>query len=181
MRPYRKPWLSFFLDMAKMIAQQSTCARRAVGCVIVDPRNRILATGFNGVPPGVDHCYDNPLAIGNDVRRCDGASAPSGTGLDECMANHAESNALIQCAKIDDAFACYLTCSPCMSCVKMLMCTNIQHLYFSEEYPHPQAKALWLVNVLRVKGRRSSEFFARTWNLATWDKETGLWHVDESA
>lgn len=172
MRPPRQTWHSHFMHMAHLVAGQSTCARRAVGCVVVDARNRVLATGFNGVPPGVDHCYDNNPGV--DVKVCDGALAPSGTKLDSCKANHAESNALIQCSRPDDAVACYLTCSPCMSCIKMLMCTGIAHLYFGEEYPHQEAKDLWLSTPLRIKTRSGSQFYQRSWTLMKHLK-SGVW------
>jgi deoxycytidylate deaminase len=30
-----------------------------------------------------------------------------------------------------------------MTCVKLLMNTGCRHIYFSEEYPHEDAKAMW--------------------------------------
>ena len=43
----------YFLAMAVLVAARGTCARRNVGCVLVDSRNHVLATGYNGVIFGV--------------------------------------------------------------------------------------------------------------------------------
>ena len=44
-------------EVARAMAQLGTCKRSKVGAVIV--RNgRIISTGYNGSPPGQDHCLD---------------------------------------------------------------------------------------------------------------------------
>lgn len=126
---------SYFLEIAQVVSKRATCARRRVGCVLVDKGNRVLATGYNGVPRGFRHCIDNP---------CAGASAPSGTGLDACLATHAEANALLQCGDTEAIDTCYVTASPCIHCTKLLLNTSCRRVVFLEEYPHPQSKDLWL-------------------------------------
>ena len=51
----RKNWDEYFMDLAEEISEQSTCLRRAVGAIAVKDK-RILATGFNGAPAGLEHC-----------------------------------------------------------------------------------------------------------------------------
>lgn len=123
-----------YLDIAHSIAQRATCARRKVGCVLVDFRGRILSTGYNGVPSGWPHCIDSP---------CAGAHYPSGQGLDKCEAIHAEQNALLNCPDVTAINTAYVTDSPCVHCVKLLLNTSCQFIYFSREYPHAEAKTLW--------------------------------------
>lgn len=123
------------LEVALVTSKRSTCARRRVGCFLVDAHGNELATGYNGRAAGLPHC--------NEGHACAGATAPSGTALDACEAIHAEQNALI---KVRDKYAihtCYTTASPCIHCVKMLMNTGCQRIVFLEEYPHPEAKRLW--------------------------------------
>ena len=103
----------YFLRMADLVSQRSTCLRRAVGCVIVNARGHVLATGYNGVAAGVQHCNEvtsvgtladltetfAPYKLdGNDVyfygNACRGSSAESGSRLESCQAIHAEQNAL---------------------------------------------------------------------------------------
>jgi deoxycytidylate deaminase len=87
------------------------------------------------VASGLPHCTDKP---------CKGASLPSGTGLNLCEAIHAEANALISCRDPEDIYAAYCSASPCVHCVRMLMNTPCVRIVFTEEYPHPESRDLWL-------------------------------------
>ena len=113
------------MTVANVMSIRSTCVRRKVGCVITDIHNQILSAGYNGVPKQWQHCVDKP---------CPGANYKSGLGLDECVAVHAETNALIQCSNIDKAHHIYITTAPCISCVKALINTPIIHIHYSHGY-----------------------------------------------
>jgi dCMP deaminase len=139
------------LKLALVTAQRSTCLRRRVGCVLLDVNGFVLSTGYNGVASGVDHCNEPRYSTAADGSmqldypyRCPGASSASGTNLDGCHAIHAEQNALIQVRDHTKIDACYVTHSPCIHCVKMLMNTWCSSIYFVHEYPHQEAKDLWL-------------------------------------
>jgi dCMP deaminase len=126
----------YFLHMAQLVSLRGTCARRKVGCVLVNWRSHVIGTGYNGPPSGVEHCVDVP---------CPGAQLASGTGLDVCRAVHGELNSILQCATPYDICAAYITTAPCMSCTKALMNTSCQEIHFLETYPHAaEAEALWL-------------------------------------
>jgi dCMP deaminase len=143
------------LRLAEVTAVRGTCLRRQVGCVLTDSRGRVLATGYNGVASGVLHCNHftgnrvraDPLALTHFREdypyACPGAHKASGTGLDACQAVHAEANACLQCRDVDAAETCYVTTSPCVSCVKMLMNTGCHRVVFREAYPHP-SRDLWV-------------------------------------
>ena len=130
----RPPIDDYFLAVAKLVSTRATCARRQVGCVLVDDKNHVLATGYNGVASGLPHCIDVP---------CSGAHAPSGTGLDLCEAIHAEQNALLQCKNVYEIQTVYCTASPCITCIKLLLNTTCKRIVFIEEYPHGRSKELW--------------------------------------
>ena len=123
------------LMVALVWAQRGTCARRKVGCLLVDKDHRTLSTGYNGAASGASHCIDAP---------CAGAFKSSGTGLDLCEAIHAEANALLYCPDIRLIDTCYTTTSPCVSCVKLLLGTGCQRIVFIERYPHLAAEEWWL-------------------------------------
>jgi dCMP deaminase len=135
----------YYMRMARLVATRSTCLRRAVGCVLVDGQGRVLSTGYNGVARGEPHCNDKKMAGGDYVDKgggvsmptrmfatypnaCAGAGSPSGTNLSECAAIHAEQNALVQCRNADDIVTCYVTVSPCDSCLKLFMNTGCREI-----------------------------------------------------
>lgn len=126
-----------YLRVVMVIAERSTCVRRSVGCVLVDERGRVLATGYNGVARGAPHCNAVKLRAGMKTypHACSGAWSPSGTNLDACSAVHAEQNALIQCRDVDKIMTCYVTVPPCMSCTKLLLATSCVKLVYARPYP----------------------------------------------
>jgi dCMP deaminase len=165
MRPNRDRWA---MRLAEVTAERATCLRRHVGCVLVNRQGHILSTGYNGVARGQLHC-NRQVSVGTDYtiadfsgvsvpqkmititpNACAGATAESGTKLDSCQAVHAEQNALLQCADVDEICRAYVTTSPCLTCVKLLMNTNCQHILFRDEYPHKEARELWTSNADRT-------------------------------
>ena len=90
---YRPPTDFYFLRMAELVSERGTCARRKVGCVFVNKKNHVIATGYNRNPSGFIHCID---------KNCEGAKSKSGTDLDKCEAIHAEQNALLQCKDVHE-------------------------------------------------------------------------------
>lgn len=141
MRPSRDEWA---MKLALLTAQRTTCCRRAVGCVLLNARGHVLATGYNGVAAGLPHCNEHdPFFETGYPHACSGANAPSGTNLDGCQAIHAEQNAMLQCKDVYSIHTCYVTASPCMTCIKLLLNTSCERIVFVEEYPHSAAKELW--------------------------------------
>jgi dCMP deaminase len=125
---------TYFARMALLVATRGTCARRQVGCVLVDHHKHVLATGYNGPPSGFVHCTAEP---------CAGARAASGDALDKCEAVHAEANALLQCANAQAIWTTYCTDSPCVHCVKLLLNTSCRRLVYVRAYAHTTALGLW--------------------------------------
>ena len=130
----------YFMQMALLVASRSTCLRRAVGCVLVNDRKHVIATGYNGVAAGMPHCneFDNQASDGYPWA-CEGAELPSGQGLDSCQAIHAEQNALLQCRNVFEIHTCYTTTLPCLTCVKLLMNTSCERIVYTKTYPHEDA------------------------------------------
>lgn len=148
MRPSRDTWA---MGLAVVTAQRATCLRRAVGCVLLNRRGHVLSTGYNGVASGQPHCNsigwtDDGVGDGSisHPHACSGAHAPSGTNLEGCQAIHAEQNALLQCRDVYSIDTAYVTASPCMTCVKLLLNTSCQRVVYLEEYPHSTARDLWV-------------------------------------
>jgi dCMP deaminase len=118
------------MRIAMLAATRSTCRRRQVGAVIVKDK-KVLATGYNGSPKGMEHCLD----IG-----ClrEEMGIPSGERHELCRAIHAEQNAIIQAAtsgtSIDNSIL-YCTTFPCVLCAKMLINSGVRMIYTGEGYP----------------------------------------------
>jgi dCMP deaminase len=144
----------YFSAIAAVVATRGTCVRRRVGCVLVNEKNHILATGYNGPPAKRFHCTrENPCG--------DAALAPSGTALGSCAAVHAEQNALLQCPNVADIRTAYVTVSPCEHCVKMLLNTGCRRIVFVGKYAGAeQAQAWW-------------EEDGRIWDQIFYDNEGG--------
>lgn len=158
---------SHFLQMAKLVATQGTCYRRQVGCVLVNSRNHVLATGYNGVAAGMPHCNDigKMLTVDGAIgeheeaeypNRCNGSHSPSGTNLDACQAIHAEQNALLQCKDVYAIKTAYVTAAPCVHCIKLLLNTSCERIVYLEDYPHAAvSQKLWM-----QAGRKWERFVA---------------------
>ena len=128
--PPRPSWEDYFMQIADVVATRSTCLRRHVGAVLVKNK-QILATGYNGVPRGIEHC---------DERGClrDELGIPSGERQELCRGLHAEQNAIIQAAYHGVAVSgaeMFVTLQPCVTCAKTLINAGIIAVHFRGEYP----------------------------------------------
>lgn len=145
MRPSKDQWA---MELATVTAERATCLRRRVGCVLLSGRGHVLATGYNGVAAGQAHCNEitGVVRVGEATygHACPGSQSPSGTNLDGCQAIHAEQNALLQCRDVYEIHTCYVTASPCITCVKLLLNTSCERIVFTEAYPHKAAQDLWV-------------------------------------
>lgn len=106
-------WDRYFLNIALETATRSNCVRRRHGAVIVKGR-RIRSTGYNGPPSGHAHC---------DQGACPRASsaAASGWGHDNCIAIHAEANAILYSSPEErEGATVYITGVPCFGCAKLI-------------------------------------------------------------
>jgi dCMP deaminase len=52
-------WFKKFIDATKLVASWSKDRSRKVGAIIVNDDNRIIATGYNGMPIGVNDDVDS--------------------------------------------------------------------------------------------------------------------------
>ena len=126
----RLTWDQYFMTITQQVAERSTCNRAKVGAVIVRDRN-ILATGYNGAPVGMPHCTEAGCLIYE-------SKTPYGEVEQNCFRTiHAEINAIAQAAKngstIKDS-SIYVTHTPCIHCIKVLVNTGIKTVYYESPY-----------------------------------------------
>lgn len=126
----RPAWDEYFLKMAFLVAERSTCLRHHVGAIIIKDRH-VLTTGYNGAARNIDDCFElgclrNQLNI------------PSGERHEICRAIHAEQNAIVQAGVHGvniDSGTLYCTHSPCIICAKMIVNAGIKRVVTCGEYP----------------------------------------------
>jgi len=88
----RPPKTEYYLNIAKEVAQRSTCLRRRFGAVIVR-EDQIVSTGYVGAPRGASNCIDLGICGREKLQ------IPFGERYELCRSVHAELNAIINAAR----------------------------------------------------------------------------------
>jgi dCMP deaminase len=121
MTEYYRPSIDeYFLKIASVVAERSTCRRHNMGAIAVRDKH-ILTTGYNGAPAGAKDCLE--LGCLRDEQ-----GIPSGTRQEICRAIHAEQNVIIQAGLHGvslEGSTVYCTHTPCVLCAKMLVNARI--------------------------------------------------------
>jgi dCMP deaminase len=133
----RPTWDEYFMKIAALVSERSTCMRRRVGAIIVNNK-RIISTGYNGAPRGLQHC----LEVGCLREQL---GIPSGERQELCRGAHAEQNAIIQAASSGvsmEGATMYCTTAPCATCAKMILNAGIKRLVLGGRYPDALGEAL---------------------------------------
>ena len=144
----RPSWDEYFMQMAELTAQRSTCLRRQVGAIIVKEKH-IIATGYNGAPKGLPHCEE----LGGCLR--EKLEIPSGERHELCRALHAEQNAIIQAATLGQSIegaTIYITHQPCIICAKMIINAGISRIVIRRGYPDEMSRGMLRLKVELIGG-----------------------------
>lgn len=122
LKKIRPSWDDYFMALVKIISTRSTCDRLHAGAVLVK-NNRIVATGYNGSPPGLPHCDEvgHLMEEGHCVRTI-----------------HAEHNVLLQTAVIPggstEGSTLYSNYTPCIHCAKYIVACRIKRVVVAKVY-----------------------------------------------
>lgn len=151
----RLDWHNYFMNIAKMVAERSTCNRAKIGAVIVKDKC-IVSTGYNGAPAGLPHCTEVGCLIYVSKN-------PDGEEEQNCFRTiHAEINAIAQAAKhgvsIENADI-YITASPCYHCLKVLINVGIKNIYYLKPYKIEKIQELLdlaKVNLIKITEESSA-------------------------
>jgi dCMP deaminase len=126
----RPSWDAYFMATAMLMASRSSCERLHVGCVIVSAgahKNRIIAAGYNGFLPGVEHV--SHLRDGHEQATV-----------------HAEQNAISDAARRGvslEGSVAYVTHYPCVNCAKILAAAGVRTVKYYRDYRNDElVKAL---------------------------------------
>ena len=122
-----------YMQMAEVWAQRSYATRAKVGALIVKDR-QIISDGYNGMPTG----FPNEEV---ETMLPDGFMA--GSLVTNPLVLHAESNAILKCAKnggvSSDGGTLYATMSPCVECCKLIIQAGIKRVVYRTAYRDPSS------------------------------------------
>lgn len=101
-------WDNRFMDVANLVSTWSKDPDNKVGAVLISTDNRILSTGYNGLPKNVDH-YTSVCKRERTV--------------------HAEVNCIIQAQSPLTDKIMYITRFPCAQCAALIAQVGISKIY----------------------------------------------------
>jgi dCMP deaminase len=160
----RPDWDSWALGVAATVARRGDCTRRQVGAVVLDSEHRIIATGYNGAPPGGPSCLAGDCPRGRHYETRGGGGCPSpimcacgapwpcpdavapgssyDTGPGACIAIHAEANALLWARDSLVGYTMYVTAKPCDGCMKLMQGARLGRVAWREDEVFIHSKGL---------------------------------------
>ena len=112
----------YYIKVAKLCAKNSYAVKLQVGAIIVKD-GQIMSDGFNGTPCG----FENKC----EIQGVDGNLHTLPYVL------HAESNAILKCAKhgrSTNESTLYITHAPCIECAKLIIQAGIIRVVYLEKY-----------------------------------------------
>ena len=126
--------INYYLDMAEVALERSTCLRKKWGAVIVK-NDEIIATGYNGAPRGRKNCIDLNYCKREEMH------IPRGERYEMCRSVHAEANAIISASRrdlldstiymvgIETSTGEYVAhARPCAMCKRMIINAGIKNI-----------------------------------------------------
>lgn len=130
----RRDKINYYLDLAEMVSQRSTCLRRHFGAVLVQ-NDEVISTGYTGAPRGRKNCSDLNYCVRQKL------NVPRGERYELCRSVHAEANAIISSSRdkmlgstlylvgIECDTGDYVeNASSCSMCKRLIINAGIQHV-----------------------------------------------------
>lgn len=129
---------NYYLDIAQIVSERSTCLRKRYGAIIVK-NDEIISTGYNGAPRRRKNCSDLKMCMRDKL------NIPRGERYEMCRSVHSEANAIISaprqqmlgatmymcCTDPDDGSIVPKTCS-CMMCKRFVINSGIEYVVVRE-------------------------------------------------
>ena len=135
----RRDKINYYLDLAEIVSQRTTCLRRRFGAVIVK-NDEVISTGYVGAPRGRKNCTDLGYCIRTELQ------IPRGERYELCRSVHAEANAIISASRdkmidatlyltgVEVADGSYVSNSCCCSmCKRMVINAGIKEVIIRDD------------------------------------------------
>ena len=114
----------YFMGVALLSSKRSKDPSTQVGAVVVTPDNRIIGTGWNGMPNVADN--DKIFPWGKD--------SPNPVENKYMYVVHAEPNAISHASECVRGCTMYLTWFPCAECAKSIAQSGISKIVYLHEH-----------------------------------------------
>jgi len=125
----KQKFINYYMAVAELTSKLSYARRLQVGAVIVKG-NKILATGYNGMPSGWDNNCEDEIIV-----ECDEKFAK--TLKTKAQVLHAESNAVAKVSASTESSqdsVLFCTHAPCIDCAKLIYQSGINSVYYRNQY-----------------------------------------------
>ena len=141
---------NYFLEVLKASEKNSTCQRLQVAALLIK-NNRIVSTGWNGVPSGFKHC--------NEVFNKKTITKEKHKNFSENYELHAEQNCIAFAAKYGittEKTEMYVSVAPCVNCAKLIIAAGIKTVYYRDDYDR-EKKGINLLKKANIKIKKIGE------------------------
>ena len=115
-------WDQYFITMAYLVSMKSKDPSTKVGAVIVGSDNEVRMTGYNGLPRNISDLFERY----------------ANKEFKNLAVNHAEENAIIQCARVgisSKGCTMYVPWIPCAKCSKSIIQAGIIKVIYDANFP----------------------------------------------
>ena len=123
-----------YMDILAAYEKRSTCKRVRVACVMVK-NGRSIASGWNGVAAGSEHCEEHFHDISEEDLQTTHNAAHRQFSIDNEL--HAEMNCVAFAAKEGislEGSDMYCSYSPCGDCAKVIQAVGIKRVFYKKLY-----------------------------------------------
>lgn len=144
----RATWDETWMSVGSVMRRRSPCVNRQVGAVLVDRENRIISVGYNGFPRRM-------IAPDSCATMCPRATGTRGLDYGNCIAIHAEVNAIINASvhgRGYDYCTLYVTSVPCIDCAKVIANAQVGRVVLWENPDDGHYDSTRSIAILRTSG-----------------------------
>lgn len=135
---FSNEWVTYFMNIANVVASKSKDPSTKVGAIVVDTESkRILATGYNGFPTGVEETperWERPCKYDYVV--------------------HAEANCIAAAARFGiylSGSTLFVTMHPCVDCAKHIAASGIKNIFYIEAELKQKNDREWINHLNNAK------------------------------
>jgi dCMP deaminase len=161
----RPSWNEYFAFAAIDAATRASCKYLKTGCVVVKNK-RIIATGYNGAPPGIKNCLER------GCRKDEFKIEFNDKGKGACRGKHAEKNALDELSRAKaKGSSIYTVYYPCSVCAKDIVGKHLVEVVYLRDYDENSTLALDLFEEAGITLRKFNldieryfELIRKVWN-----------------